>query len=121
MLPKTSACVKRYDGHFKLMYFLIEDYDLFEKYNTAWDKFSADIRKEYNSEPVYNKNYLKTKIKSHDDDEVTGFYDKKIPTLDSNHTCLAVITLDSALKKDDSYYPQMFLKIVFKNSYFPRV
>ena len=121
MLPKTSACVKRYDGQFKLMYFLIEDYDLFEKYNTAWDKFSADIRKEYNSEPVYNKNYLKTKIKSHGDDEVTGFYDKKIPTLDSNHTCLAVITLDSALKKDDSYYPQMFLKIVFKNSYFPRV
>ena len=48
-------------------------------------------------------------------------YDKKIPNSDSNHTCLAVITLDSALKKDDSYYPQMFLKIVFKNSYFPRV
>ena len=121
MLPKTSVCVKSYDGQFKLMYFLIEDYDLFEKYNTVWDKFSADIRKEYNSEPVYNKNYLKTKIKSHGDDEDTGFYDKKIPTLDSNHTCLAVITLDSALKKDDSYYPQMFPKIVFKNSYFPRV
>ena len=26
-------------------------------------------------------------------------YDKKIPNSDSNHTCLAVITLDSALKK----------------------
>ena len=31
--------------------------------------------------------------------EVTDFYDKKIPKLDSNYTCLAVITLDSALKK----------------------
>ena len=30
--------------------------------------------------------------------------------MDSNHTCLAVITLDSALKKDDNYYPQAFLK-----------
>ena len=30
--------------------------------------------------------------------------------VDSNHTCLAVITLDSALKKDDNYYPQVFLK-----------
>ena len=28
------------------------------------------------------------------------FYDKEIPKLDSNHTCLAVISLDSALKKD---------------------
>ena len=27
-----------------------------------------------------------------------------------NHTCLAVISLDSALKKDDSYYPQVYLK-----------
>ena len=30
--------------------------------------------------------------------------------IDSNHTCLAVISLDSALKKDESYYPQVFLK-----------
>ena len=28
----------------------------------------------------------------------------------SNHTCLVVIILDSALKKDDSHYPQVFLK-----------
>ena len=27
-----------------------------------------------------------------------------------NQTCLPVIALDSALKKDDSYYPQVFLK-----------
>ena len=30
--------------------------------------------------------------------------------VDSNHTCLAVITLDSALKKNDNYYLQVFLK-----------
>ena len=52
---------------------------------------------------------MKTKIKFHGN-EVTDFYDKKIPKLDSNHTCLAVISLDSALKKDDNYYPQVFLK-----------
>ena len=28
----------------------------------------------------------------------------------SNHTCLAVISLDSAFKKDESYYPKAFLK-----------
>ena len=78
-------------------------------YYTIWDKVSADIKKEFDSEPVYNKNYLKTKMKSHGD-EVTDFYDKKIHKIDSNHTCLAVISFDSALKKDDSYYPQVFLK-----------
>ena len=34
------------------MYFLIEENDLFEKCKTIWDKFSADIKKEYYSEPV---------------------------------------------------------------------
>ena len=43
----------------------IEDNDLLEKYNTIWDKVSTDIKKEFDSEPVYHKNYLKTKIKSH--------------------------------------------------------
>ena len=76
MLPETSAYVKSYDGQTKLMYFLIEDDDLLEKYNTIWDKVSADIKKEFDSEPVYNKNYLKTKIKSHGN-EITDFYDKK--------------------------------------------
>ena len=52
---------------------------------------------------------MKTKIKSYDD-EVTDFHDKKIPKVESNHTCLAVITFDSALKKDGNYYPQVFLK-----------
>ena len=30
--------------------------------------------------------------------------------MDSNHTCLAVISLDSVLKEDENYYPSVFLK-----------
>ena len=41
--------------------------------------------------------FLKTEIKSYGD-EVTNFFDKEIPKVDSNHTCLAVISVDSALK-----------------------
>ena len=82
MYPKTSTYVKSYDGQIKWMYFLIEDDDFLEKYNTIWDKVSADLKKEFDSKSVYNKKYLKTKIKS-------DFYNKKIPKVDSNHTCLA--------------------------------
>ena len=46
MLPKTSTYVKSYDGQTKWMhFFFIEDDDLLEKYNTIWDKVSADIKK----------------------------------------------------------------------------
>ena len=54
-------------------------------------------------------NFFENKVKSHGD-EVTDFYTKEIPKVDSNHTCLATISLDSALKKDENYYPQVFLK-----------
>ena len=44
MLLETSAYVNLYDGKTKWMYFLIEDDDLLKKYNTIWDKVSADIK-----------------------------------------------------------------------------
>ena len=59
------------------------------------------MKKEFDSEPFQNKEFLKTKIKSHSD-EVTDSYDKEIPKMGSNHTCLALISLDSALKKDEN-------------------
>ena len=68
-----------------MMWFLVEDN-------------KKDIKKQFDSEPVYNENFLKTKTKSHSD-EVTDFCDKEIPKTDSNHTWLAVISLDSALEK----------------------
>ena len=91
------------------MYFFIEDDDLLEKYDTIWDKVSADIKKEFESQRAYNKIFLKTKIKSYGN-EVTGFYEEKISNVDSNLTCLAVISLDSSLKKDENYYLKVFLK-----------
>ena len=106
MLPKTSAYVKSYDGQTKWMYFLIEDDDLLEKYNTIWDKVSADIKKEFDSKPFHNKKSWKIKIRSYGD-EVTDFYNKEIPKVDSNHTCLTVI---SNLKKDQNCYLQVSLK-----------
>ena len=45
------------------MHFTIEVDDLLEKYNTFLNKVNADIKKELDSEPVYNKTFLKTKIK----------------------------------------------------------
>ena len=81
--------------------FLIEDNELFEKYNTTWDRVSVDIKKEFDSETVNSKNSLKTKIKSHGD---------KFLLLDSNRTFLAVISLDYPPQKNDSYHPQVFLK-----------
>ena len=88
MLPKTSAYVKSYECQTKWMYFFI----------FIWDKVSATIKNKFDSESVYDKNYFKTKIKSHGH-KVTDSYDKKIPKFDFNHTCLAVLAWILLLKR----------------------
>ena len=41
--------------------------------------------------------------------KLRDFYDKGVPKGESNHTCLAVGSLDSAMNKDRNYYLQVFL------------
>ena len=45
-----------------------------------------------------------------DSDEATDFHDREMPEIESNYTCLLVILTDFVLEKDESYYPQVFLK-----------
>ena len=68
MLPNTCFQTRAH--------FLIENDNLLENYNAIWDKVSANMKKEFDSEPVYNEKFLKSKIKSHGD-EVTDFMIKK--------------------------------------------
>ena len=56
--------------------------DLLTKYNNIWDKVSADIKKELDSELVYNKNFLRTKIKSYCN-KATDFQSKEMPKVGS--------------------------------------
>ena len=70
---------------------------------SSWDKISCDIKKEFDSQPVHNKNFLNTRIRSYSDED-TDFHDKEIHKVGSNHTCFAVIKINSALKKDENYY-----------------
>ena len=109
MLPKMSAYVRCYDGETRWMYFFIEDDKLLETYNNIWNKVSNSIKKELDWKAIYNKKFLKTKIRSYGD-EARDFHDKEATKVGSKYTCLAVISLDSFLKRDENYYPQVFLK-----------
>ena len=45
-----------------MMFILIKDNKLLEKYQNIWTKVSISIKKEFNGEPIHNEKYLKTKI-----------------------------------------------------------
>ena len=59
VLPKTSACIKRNDGGTTWRYFLIEDGDLLKKYSNICDKASSSMKKEFDSESIYNNRLMK--------------------------------------------------------------
>ena len=61
------------------MSFLIKDEKLLKKYNKFWDKVSNNIKKDFDSEPVYNEKYLKTKIKTYEGKISSSFHDDGIP------------------------------------------
>ena len=72
------------------MYFFIEDDDLSKKYKKIW---------EFDSKLVYDKVFLKTRIKSYSD-KAAHFRNKEMPKVGSNHIYLAKITINTVFKKD---------------------
>ena len=58
-------------------------------------KVKKNIKKKFDSEPVYNEKHLKAKIKSCKGKVNINFHNNKIPKEDSEFTCLSVILIDS--------------------------
>ena len=88
------------------MSFLIEDDELLKANNKVCNKVRNLMQKRFDREPMYNEEYLKTKIKSCDGKITKNFHANGVSKEGSHYTCLSVILLDSVFK----YYPQVFLE-----------
>ena len=69
------------------MSFLVKDDELLGKYNEIWETVKNNLKKEFDSEPVYNEKYLKAKIKSYNGKINTNFHSNKIPKEGSQYIC----------------------------------
>ena len=71
---------------------------------------------DFNTKPTYvdDDRYIKTKIKSYEDNITTNFYNKKgfkkVPEEKIPHKCLSIIIIDSVLYAYEKYHPQIFLE-----------
>ena len=90
------------------MSFLIQDDELLERYDEIWENVENNIKKEFDSEPVYNKNDLKGKIKSYNGKINTDFHNNEIPKEESNFF-LSVFLIDSVFRAGKNYYPYVFV------------
>ena len=76
---------------------------------------------EFDSDPIYSDNdkYIKTKIKVYEDRVNTNFQGKKVPKANASYKCLSLIVLDSVIRVNKGYYPQILLekcKYIIKGS-----
>ena len=82
---------KHFDKNNKYINLLANDKEISKKYSEIWNKIKSLIIKEFNSEPVYNNKYIKTKIKIYSNKIYTNFQHNKIPKDNEYGACLSVI------------------------------
>ena len=92
------------------MNFKIEDDEVYIKYNQIWNKIKELLGNiKLGSNFIYNDQYIKTKVKTFKMVK-TLFSDDIIPEEKVEYKCIPYISVDSVLKIDKKYYPQVYLE-----------
>ena len=94
------------------MSFKVNDKQLLKNYNRIWEKIENLMRIDFESKPLYGDDdkYINTKIKIYAKNIVTNFHNKKMPKEKTPCKCLSIIMIDSVIKVNKKYYPQMLLE-----------
>ena len=109
ILRQMSGWIKYFENGGKNMSFKIEDDEVYTKCNNIGNKIkklSGNIK--LSSDVIYDDQYIKTKAKTFKMVE-TLFRDDIIPEEKVEFECISCINVDSVLKIDKKYYPQVYL------------
>ena len=81
-------------------YFLIKDDKVLEKYDKMWDVIKNKLNIKFHSKPVYDKKYLKSKVREFDGVIKTNILGNDTPKENMHYACIPFITTDSVMKMD---------------------
>ena len=90
--------IKHFENGRKNMSFLIKNNEVWEKYEDIWDVIKSKLGTKFHSEPIYEKKYLKSKIREFDSDIKTNFLGNGLPKQNMYYACIACITINSVTK-----------------------
>ena len=92
------------------MSFMIKDDKVWDKYDKIWNVIKDKVGNKFHNEPVYEYKYLRTKVREFDGIIKTNFLGKGVPKENTHYTCIACITIDSVMRMDKKYFPQVYLE-----------
>ena len=100
ILPQMNGYIKYFENGSKNMSFFIKDDDVLYKYNEIWDKIKEKLNIKFHSEPIYDKKYIKAKVREYDGVIKTNFLGDKARKEYTRYTCIACRTIDSVVRMD---------------------
>ena len=110
ILPQMNGYIKYFNNGGKNMSFLSKDSEVWEKYEDIWDVIKNKLNIKFHSQSIYENEYLKAQIREFNGNIKTNFLGNNVPKENTYYTCIACITLDSALKMNKKNYSQVYLE-----------
>ena len=110
ILPQMSGYIKYFKNRGKNMSFLIKDDKVWEKYEQIWDVIKNKLGIKFHSKPIYEKKYLKAKVREFDGVIKTHFFSNDVPKENMHYTWIVCITIDSVMRTDEKNHPQVYLE-----------
>ena len=103
-LSQMTGYINKFDENKIPMSLMVKDKQLLKNYNKIWKKIEKLMKIDFNTKTTYGDDdkYIKTKIKTYEDNITTNFYNKKgskkLPEV-------PIIILDSVLYTYEKYHP----------------
>ena len=110
ILPQMNGYIKYFEKGRKNMSFLIKNDEVWEKYEDIWHVIKNKLGIKFHGEAIYEKKYLKAKIREFDGDIKTNFLGNGLPKENMNYACIAWITIDSVIRINKKNYPQVYVE-----------
>ena len=105
-----SGWIKYFENGGRKMSFKIEDDEVYMKYNSIWNKIKKLLGGvKLSSDIIYDDQYIKTKVKTFKMVKIM-FSDDIIPEERMECECIPCISVDSVLKIEKKWYPQVYLE-----------
>ena len=100
ILPQMSGYIKYFENGGKNSSFLIKDDNVLNKYNKIWNVIKNKLNIKFHSMPIYDKTYIKVKVREFDVKIKTNFLGNEVPKENMHYTCIVCMTVDSVMKMD---------------------
>ena len=93
ILPQMSGYIKYFENSGKNMSFIIKDHDVLDKYNKICHKIKENLNIKFYSMPVYDKKYIKAKVREFNGVIKANFLVGEIHKESMHYTCISSITI----------------------------